>query len=59
MDGLSRKLLRLKVFKGTPATAHLVRIVRSAVRSFGKPRFLICDHGSQFGDRFIVTIEKD
>jgi transposase InsO family protein len=52
IDGFSRKLLRLKVFKGTPATAHMVRLARSAVRSFGKPRFLICDHGSQFMDTF-------
>ena len=59
MGGFSRKLLRLKVFKGTPATAHMVRLVRSAVRSFGKPRFLICDHGGQFGDRFTATIETD
>ena len=59
MDGFSRKLLRLKVFNGTPATAHMVRLVRSAVRSFGKPRFLICDHGGQFAGRFTATIETD
>jgi len=59
MDGFSRKLLRLKVFKGTPATAHMVRLVRSAVTSFGKPRFLICDHGGQFADRFTAMIETD
>ena len=59
MDGLSRKLLRLKVFKGTPAMDHMVRLVRSAVRSFGKPRFIICDHGGQFANRFTMTIEAN
>ena len=38
---------------------HMVRLVRSAVRTFGKPRFIICDHGGQFANRFTTTIEAD
>ena len=59
MDGFSRKLLRLKVYKGTPSTDDMVRLVRSAVKSFGTPRFLITDHGSQFADRFTAIIENE
>ncbi len=52
MEGYSRKTLSLTVFRGTPTTANMIHIVQSTIESFGKPRFIITDHGSQFQDRF-------
>ena len=58
MDGFSRKLLRLKVFLDTPTTADMLGIIRSAIKSFGQPRFLITDHGSQFQSRFTSKLKQ-
>ncbi len=52
LDGFSRKLLRLKVYAAAPTTADMLSVVRSAIKSFGHPRFIITDHGSQFMDTF-------
>ena len=58
MDGFSRKLLELKVYRGTPGTDDMVRLGRSAVKSLGTPRLLITDHGTVFADRFTAIIEN-
>ena len=57
IDGFSRKLLRLNVFTGTPTTKDMLRIVRSAIKSFGPPRFIIADHGGQFLESFTAKPE--
>ena len=57
MDGFSRKLLRLRVFVGVPTTADMLGIIRSAIKSYGQPRFIITDHGSQFMDTFKTKLE--
>ncbi len=57
LDGCSRKLLRLQVFTGTPTTADMLRLVRSAIKSFGQPRCIITDHGGQFMGTFTAKLE--
>jgi transposase InsO family protein len=52
MDGYSRKLLALRVYRDAPTTANMLVLVRGAIRRFGKPRFLVTDGGSQFRSRF-------
>ena len=57
IDGFSRKLLRLNVFVATPTTKDMLSIVRSAIRSFGPPRFIIADHGGQFAESFTAKLK--
>ena len=58
LDGFSRKLLRLNIFVGTPTTKDMLSLLRSAIKSFGQPRFIITDHGGQFG-RSLTTKLQD
>ncbi|MFH1604456.1 MAG: integrase core domain-containing protein [Pseudomonadota bacterium] len=57
LDGFSRKLLRLQVYRRTPTCGDMVGLVRRAGHEFGIPRFLITDHGCQFRRQFKHTIE--
>ena len=57
LDGFSRKLLRLKVSTGTPTTAEMLSLVRSAIKSCGRPRFIITAHGGQFMHTFKTKLE--
>ena len=57
IDGFSRKLLRLNVFVATPTTKDMLSIVRSAIKSFGQPRFIITDHGGQFAESFTAKLK--
>ena len=57
LDGFSRKLLRLQVYRRTPTSRDMVGLVRRAGREFGMPRFLITDHGCQFRRQFKHAIE--
>ncbi|MCY3024183.1 MAG: DDE-type integrase/transposase/recombinase [Planctomycetota bacterium] len=52
LDGFSRRLLALRVYKDSPSTRNTVALVKRCVRAFGKPRFIITDHGAQFRGRF-------
>ena len=52
IDGFSRKLLALRMYAGTANSRDMINLVRAAVRAFGKPRFLITDHGCQFRKQF-------
>ncbi len=56
LDGFSRKLLCLRVLAKTPMSRDAVRLVRLAAATFGKPRFLITDHGTQFRKQFHVAM---
>jgi transposase InsO family protein len=51
-DGFSRRLLCLRVYRRTPRARDVVALVRRAARKFGKPRFVITDHGTQFRRQF-------
>jgi len=48
LDGHSRKLLALRVCRGSVTTQQMIRVLHESVREFGRPRFLITDHGCQF-----------
>lgn len=58
VDGFSRKALALCVFRDSPTTKDMLRLVREAVRTIGKPKFLITDHGSQFRTRFSNVVQN-
>ncbi|MCL5770086.1 MAG: DDE-type integrase/transposase/recombinase [Planctomycetes bacterium] len=52
LDGFSRKLLALKVYRETPCARNTAALVRSAAAKHGQPKFLVTDHGPQFRKRF-------
>ncbi len=52
VDGFSRKLLALRVYRDAPATLNMLALVRRCVGEFGAPRFLVTDHGVQFRSHF-------
>ena len=58
IDGFSRKLLRLKINNGTAKTNDVLKVVQAAINSYGKPRFVITDHGNQFNNAFISKLEN-
>ena len=57
IDGFSRKLLRLNIFVGTPTMKDMLRLIRSAIQSFGRPRFIITDHGGQLAESSTTQLE--
>jgi len=58
LDGFSRKLLALRMYRRTPRTSTMLRLVKAAIKQHGKPKFLITDHGSQFRRRFHTTLKN-
>ena len=58
LDGYSRKLLALRVYRDAPTTANMLSLVRTAIRAFGRPRFLVTDRGSQFRSRFRQAMKR-
>jgi transposase InsO family protein len=52
LDGFSRKLLAFKVCARTPHTRDMTRLVNMTAKACGSPRFVITDHGTQFGKQF-------
>jgi hypothetical protein len=52
VDGFSRKLLALKVYKDAPSARNMLALVKNCVKTFGTPRFLITDGGTQFRSKF-------
>ncbi len=59
VDGFSRKLLALKVYKDAPATRNMVALVKACAKSFGAPRFMVTDHGCQFRGKFKRALKKN
>ncbi|MEQ9453192.1 MAG: DDE-type integrase/transposase/recombinase, partial [Phycisphaeraceae bacterium] len=51
MDGFSRKILALKVFRSTPHTDQLLSLI-DEVSGHAVPRYLVTDRGGQFQKRF-------
>jgi transposase InsO family protein len=58
LDGFSRKLLGLRVFRDAPASMDVWRMVKACLEEFGAPRFLVTDHGCQFRAWFRRRVEK-
>ena len=58
LDGFSRRLLCLRVYRHTPRARDMVALVRRVCKEFGKPRFIITDHGSQFRRQFRSGMKK-
>ena len=58
LDGFSRKLLCLRVYRASPNTRQAVNQVLATVRRYGKPRFVITDHGPQFRSQFCMCMLK-
>ena len=58
MDGFSRRLLCLRVYRRTPRARDLTALVRRVAKQFGKPRFVITDHGTQFRQQFRSAMKK-
>ena len=58
LDGFSRKLLALRVYRRMPRAFTMLLLVRNAIKQYGRPRFLITDHGSQFRRRFHTALKN-
>jgi transposase InsO family protein len=58
LDGFSRKLLSLRVYRRTPRSRDMAGLVRRAAKEFGKPRFIITDHGAQFREQFHAALDR-
>jgi transposase InsO family protein len=62
LDGFTRRLLALRVYRCTPRTAHLVALVRNAIAEHGLnfrgPHFIITDHGCQFRRQFKAAMKR-
>ena len=58
LDGFSRRLLCLRVYRQTPRARDMAALVRRVARKFGKPRFVITDHGTQFRRQFRSAMKK-
>ena len=48
LDGYSRKLLALRVCRGSATSKQVIAVLQESVRVYGQPKFLITDHGCQF-----------
>lgn len=57
MDGYSRKQLALQVFRGSTTSRDAIRLVEDAIERYGRPKFLITDHGCQFRKVFRQVVE--
>ena len=48
LDVFSRMPLAWKIFYFKPTARQMARLFQSAVRRFGKPRYFVSDHGTEF-----------
>jgi putative transposase len=58
LDGFSRWLLCLRVYRRTPRSRDTAALVRRVAKQFGKPRFVITDHGTQFRRQLRTAMKK-
>ena len=56
VDGFSRRLIALKVYRTAPTTEQMVTLLRQAIKRDGRSRFLITDHGCQFQKMFEAKV---
>ena len=52
LDGATRRLLCLHVYRKRPNTQQLLRQVNKSATQYGTPRHLITDHGGEFQNQF-------
>ena len=57
LDGSSRRLLCLRLYRRRPRSADVICLLRSLIGEYGKPHFLITDHGCQFRKRFSEVVK--
>jgi transposase InsO family protein len=58
-DAFSRVPLALQTFETKPGTSAMARLLRTAVKTFGKARYLITDQGAEFrGSLFRKTAAR-
>jgi hypothetical protein len=57
LDGFSRKLLCLRLNCHRPRSTDVICLLRGLIATFGKPHFLITDHGCQFRKRFSAVVK--
>ncbi|MFH1021759.1 MAG: DDE-type integrase/transposase/recombinase [Planctomycetota bacterium] len=58
LDGFSRKILALSVYRDAPTSNQMLRLLKKTIAAFGKPKFLVTDHGTQFCGRFRKTVRR-
>jgi transposase InsO family protein len=58
VDGFSRKLLALRVYKDAPASRNMIALVKNTIKKCGTPRFIVTDHGCQFRTEFKRFLKK-
>ena len=58
VDGFSRKLLALRVYRDAPSTRNMLALVKNCVKEFGAPKFLVTDHGTQFRGKFKTALKR-
>ena len=58
LDGFSRRLPCLRVHSRTPRAREMAALVGRVAKEFGKPRFVITDHGAQFRRQFRSAMER-
>jgi len=58
VDGFSRRLIAMKVYRTAPTTNEMIRLLNQTIKRTGKPRFLITDHGCQFQRTFEDRLSK-
>lgn len=52
IDGFSRKIMGLKVFRGSPSTAELVGLIDTSTERVAVPTYFVADRGGQFQGAF-------
>ena len=52
LDGATRRLLCLHVYRKRPNTQQLLRLISKSASRYGTPRRLITDHGGEFQKQF-------
>jgi putative transposase len=58
LDGFSRRLLCLRIYRRAPRVRDMAALVRRVAKQFGKPRFVITDHGTQFRQQFRSAMKR-
>jgi transposase InsO family protein len=51
VDAFSREVLAIRVCQTEPDAAFAVRLLREAMHTHGRPRWIVTDHGVQFTSR--------